>query len=248
MSCSKIFGRPGKIEEEFESNPLLIYPVRLADYDRFTELSAFLYVDEEVLPENNLDFTLLKVVVLGHDAFKVTFEDMLKNMADLFSIVTRQPVGFKFENDNIIFFTGEGGLISEYNYGSVRKIITEQNLMFSPKQYKDPEVAEWANRILKNRQKKSKIKMEDIISTVSLCFKMTYEEIEKLTLYQLYANFYRACKLLDYETSVILASAGASDITMQHFAENIDVADEANPYKDLFVSGTFITELGKALA
>lgn len=245
MAYEDVLGCPGKIEEEYKHNPLLLYPVKLKDYKRFTELSHFLLLDEDAF--DDLKITLLSALLRLHERFGETQESMIEKLCELFSIVTRQGVGFYFD-ETIQFIVGNGSYIGEYNYDLVQKIIVRQNLIFKPKNYKDPIVNEWANKVMKNRQNGTKIMLEDIITTVSAGCGIPYNDLNEYTLYQLYATFYRKCKEIDYAHSTTLAVAGVKDVSIEYFAQNIDLYEEANPYKDLFVSSKVIDSIGNALS
>jgi len=104
---------------------------------------------------------------------------------------------------------------------------------------------DWAQKALKAKQKNaSKILMEDIITTVSVGTGKNYSDLENYTIYQIYSDFYRLRKMVEYDTNVQFKCVGA-DLKLDDYAEDLDIFH--NPYDDLFVSSDKLGGLNKAL-
>ena len=240
MTLKYIFAKPDYVENVGD-----VYPILLKDYDRFQEVSKILYISKKHFVETELPL----LVLIQFNAQHLGFEDqeLYLSLEELFSIVMRDEVKFHIEPNSktIYFLSKDGGIIDFSNYDIVRSIIMRQNLIFEQKVYKNPKMQEWANKILETRQKNSSnISIEDIISTVSVLKGVNYSELQNYSLYQLYADFYRARKIKKYETDVVFKSVDTS-WSIEDFAEDLDLFK--NPYDDLFVDKGKLSKLDKAL-
>jgi len=63
---------------------------------------------------------------------------------------------------------------------------------------------------------------------------LTYDQLQNETIYQLYADFYRVCMIMQFEQASLFATVSSEKMNIQYFAENIDLFK--NPYDSLFVS------------
>jgi len=246
MSLQNIFGNPVQLEGYDKNHPLNIYPVLLEKYDAFSDISKFLYVSKNNFAET--DIPLLQLVLMVHKELGETFESLIDKMCKALEMVTKSPVGFMDGKDMFAFVVNNENYITIANYDEVRKTIMEQNLIHEPKVYKDPLVQEWANKVLQARQKKQgKTTLEDMITTVKAYQGITYEHIAKQTVYQLYADFYRICKIMNFEQSSLFATVSSKEISIEYFAQSIDLFEESNPYKDLFVSSNKLNKLNQTV-
>lgn len=242
MGFIEISGKPAEIDGYDAKHPILIYPVLVESYDKLSDYSKFLTISKDLFPES--DAPLLMILLSIHKQLQETPESMLDKMCKLFELVTRSSVGYMPDGK---FVVNNENVIGEHNYDDIRKIIMQQNLIFEPKVYKNPLVQEWANKAIDARRKKNeKITIEDMITTVKSCQGITYEQIFKQTIYQLYADFYRMCKRMAFDKDCLFATV-SDKITIKSFAENIDLYEEANPYKDLFRSSDILSQFNTAL-
>ena len=206
-----------------------IYPVRLIDYDKFIECSKFLYISKKNF--NTTSYSLYELLFMTHDQLGMTMQTLIANMEKTFQIVTRRDVVFTHTTG----FKVDGKTIIASNYEEIRRIIMIQNLMFEPKVYKNPLVQEWANKVITCKQKNgTKVTMEDMVTTVKSYQGLTYDQLQNETIYQLYADFYRVCMIMQFEQASLFATVSSEKMNIQYFAENIDLFK--NPYDSLFVS------------
>ena len=234
MSLQNIFGNPAQLEGYDKNHPLNIYPVLLEKYDAFSDISKFLYVSKNNFAKT--DIPLLQLVLMVHKELGETFESLIDKMCKALEMVTKSPVGFMDGKDMFAFVVNNENYITIANYDEVRKTIMKQNLMYEPKIYKDPEVQKWADKVLKlKRKKNASLTLEDMVVISKTYQGLTYEQIMKQSLYQLYADFYRICQFEQFYQSTLFATV-SSDVKIEHFAKNIDIYTEGDPYKDLFVS------------
>lgn len=236
-----IFAQPDYIEGIDKKNPIIIYPVRLKDYDKFIEVSHLLYISKNHFEET--EYPLLVLVFMCMKQLNLTQEELVKKLEDTFSIVTRKEVKFVSDEKTKIegFIVDNKNIITTQNYEQIREIIMKQNLMFEQKVYKNKLVQEWANKVLESRAKNSsKISIEDIITTVSVYKGKDYNELIDYTIYQIYADFYRIRKMKKYDTDTLFATV-AEKVTIEDFAEEINMFK--SPYDDLFVSSSKLNKL-----
>jgi hypothetical protein len=230
-----IFAQPDYIEGVDKDNPIILYPIKLKDHDKFEECSELLYLSKNHFAE--VDMPLLSLLFMAREQLKLTIEELIEKLSKLFSLVTQKTVNFISSDQIEGFIVDNTNIISTHNYDEIRKIIMKQNLMFDQKVYKDPLVQEWANKVLLSRQKKNaKITLEDMITTVKSYQGITYQQIMEQTIYQLYADFYRIGQIMQFEQASLFSTVSMEKITIEYFAQNIDMFK--SPYDDLFVSSS----------
>ena len=238
-----IFAQPDYVEGIDKDNPICIYPVRLKDYDKFSEVSHLLHISKNHF--ENIEYPLLLLIFSSFPHLQLTQEELVKKLEDIFSITTRQDVKFISNGQIEGFIIGNSNIITIYNYEEIRNIILKQNLIHEQKIYKTKIMNDWAQKALKAKQKNaSKILMEDIITTVSVGTGKNYSDLENYTIYQIYSDFYRLRKMVEYDTNVQFKCVGA-DLKLDDYAEDLDIFH--NPYDDLFVSSDKLGGLNKAL-
>ncbi len=236
-SVKYILGQP-----EFIDDVGYIYPVKVKDYDKFMScVNALLISKDNFIIEDKNKYLLLDLII-----FSLRDENIIKNMEKLFSLVLQKEVSFIFMENKYGFVIEENKIIDRNNYEQVKKIIMKQNLLFEPKIFKDKLVQQWAEKVLEARRRNSiKCDIEDMISTVSVVTGKSYEQIAEQTLYQLYADFKRIMKLKDYDTSISFKCAGAEKVSINHFAETINMFE--NPYDSLFVKKDKLKNIDKVI-
>jgi len=241
MSVKNILGKP-KVIEGVGS----IYPIKVKDYEEFTDYAKILYVSIkhfESIPDNLklLDVIYSNCIHLGYE----NYDNFIESMCKLFELVTNQDVSFFYDSKTYGFMIGTDGLINSDNYEKIRSIIMSQNIIFEQKIYKTKVMNDWAEKVMKAKQKNApNITFEDIISTVSVSCGKNYWDLENYTIYQLYSDYYRFRKIQDYESSVQYKCVGA-DIKLSDYSENLDLYH--NPYDDLFISSDKLSGINKIM-
>jgi hypothetical protein len=221
VTTKYIFGEPDFLEGIGN-----VYPVKLKNYDEFVECSTHLYYSKDHFGEEFKDFSLLELLIFG-----LRDEKIVQDFEKLFSLVLKKDIAF-FTTDYDFGFKGEKSLINKDNYDHLRNTIMKQNLMFEQKVYKNKVVQKWADKVIQARAKNSiKIEFEDKISTVSVATGKHYWDLAEYTIYQLETDFKRVIKLKQHEQGIILSTV-SSDVSIEHFAENLDLYK--SPYDDLF--------------
>ncbi|TBL76391.1 hypothetical protein EYB31_19765 [Paenibacillus thalictri] len=236
QSLKFIFARP-----EWVAGAGDVYPIKLKDYDSFLECNQILYFSKAHFGEHFQSFALLDLLM-----YAIPDDELAVTMVKLLSLVFRKEVIFQSQENEYYFRIDEKGRVDHSNYEQVRMVIMQQNLMFEQKIFKNKLAQEWAGKVLEAKSKGGvKITLEDMITTVSALTGKTYEQLAEQSIYQLSADFKRIVKDKDYHTNIAQICAGASGVTIRHFAEQIDMFE--NPYDSLFVDKNKLTNLNKAL-
>lgn len=220
-----------------------IHPIKIKDYDLFSEHSFILQVNKNVFTEQLHEIPLLDLLVFGLEEMKEEINP-IRSLETVFSLVLREKVTYISDEFSHAFISESGSVINSQNYDEVREVIMENEIIFEPKVFKNKMVQEWANKVMKAKAKNNKITLEEQISVVQIYTGNSYEEIGEYTIYQLYASFNRIAKLISYETTVNFKVAGA-DIQLEDYSEKINL--HKNPYDSLFVENEKLGDINKAL-
>lgn len=217
-----------------------IFPIELKNHKKFSNVSKILTLSKDMCNIKE-DFYLFDVVIGCWEYFRYKCQaELIDSICLLFELVTHEKVTVKFTQGLKLFIVGDqldNKTINVQNYDEIRKIIMQQNLIFLPKIYKDPLVQEWANRVLEVRNNKSsKITLEDFVTTVKNFNGHTYQQMKEMTIYQLYADFYRIGKFEQYKQASLFSTVSTKPITIEYFAENIDMFK--SPYDDVFTDSS----------
>jgi hypothetical protein len=247
-SLDNILSRP-----KFVESVGYIYPVIIKDYDEFMENANVIsytydHFDLDELsnvfeqPKENIKLLDLITIVSRQTG---TFEQTFNNLKTVFSIVLRSDVNFAVRENGVVFYN-DNSYIDRSNYDEIRKIIMGQNLIFSPKIYKSAIVQEWANKVIAARAESAvDIRLEDMLSTISIVTGKHYWDLEKYSYYQIKTEFARIGKDKAYHTNVAYQCAGAEKVSIEHYAENAGI--DMNPYDDIFVDSKKNSKLDKAM-
>ena len=235
-----------------------IYPVTMGEYDEFMECAGVItipykYFNLDVISkEFNISKNDIKLLdLITHLTYESNSQDLyFNNLCKLFTIALRQEIRFSYDQETGLFFISSEGkkLIDRNNYDEIRKVILEQNLIFEPKIYKSKMVQKWAEKVLKNRAKSAvNITHEDMITTISVIQGITYEELERYSIFQIRATFQRICKIQEYQTTAIMLANpyAAGAVKLGHFAENTDI--RRDPSSDIFKDSSKLGKLNDAI-
>ncbi|MGG1664531.1 hypothetical protein [Brevibacillus sp. NRS-1366] len=235
MSLNNILAKPQYVDGVGD-----IHPIKLVDYDHFQKCSYPLYYSIAHF-KGYEQYPLLDLILEGTGD-----RNIILNLESLFSLALRRDVSFVSNDSQYGFLIDEDHAISNLNYDQVRLIIMKQNIVFEQKVYDNPLVQQWAEKVMKAKSKNAaKIGVEEMLSTVSVFKGVSYDILAEQTYYQLYADFQRINKFKSYDTSIQMACAGAKDINIENFAEEVNMYE--NPYDNLFVSSGKLNDLNKAM-
>lgn len=232
-------------KSQFIDNAGYIYPIKVKDYDLLhDELKYPLMFGMENFRTDELP--LLYMVIYGLMSINNTDamykpQAIAETLTSLFELVThkkwicpyigdgsdgeiREPIFVSEDNKNFINHT---------NYNQVRDMIMHQNLLFTPKVYKDAITQEWANMTLMQKMKNApNIGIEDMMITIRVFTGDSYETLEEMSIYQLHSDFYKIRDIKTYDADVFLAPH-REKAEIKDFAEHNDL--HKNPYDEVFV-------------
>ncbi|MGP7815558.1 hypothetical protein ACTXGU_00190 [Niallia sp. 01092] len=226
MLLNNIFNRPAVVEGVGE-----IYPIQLKDWDEFESYLSVLVLSKSNFPTEDESIPLLDRILF----YISNNPDELEKLINLFNLTTRSSSFNLYSLETYFFRDDDGKLITSLNYEEFRKVVLHQNVILEPRIFKDPRVAEWAEKALKLKNKDAaNITLEDMISTVSVVKCKDYDVLEKYTMYQLKTDFQRINQIKSYDATANLLGNpyAASEVKLNHFAEYLDLY--ADPYKDVF--------------
>lgn len=234
MTLDNILGKPQYIE-----GIGLIYPVKIKDYDQFLDYVHVLYPSKAHF--NELNYPLLDLVLHG-----LGEQNAIPIFEKLFSLVFKKEVSFLSDGGRYGFLIDENHAITNINYDKVREIIMKQNIVHEQKVYKDPLVQKWAMKAMEARAKNAiKMSLEDMLTTVSVFKGVSYDVLAEQTYYQLYSDFQRISKIKSYDSTILFKCAGAKDISLEYFAEDLELYK--SPYEDLFKSKDKLNKLNSSI-
>ena len=256
-----------KIYKDYTSNDLLcnepcfvdlmngyIYPVTVNDYRKnFIKYGVYIVhnkktlgLPQEISLMNGIIFSVTSVVKKEK---KMNDQDaliyVLNQMAELFSLVTRKEIIPKIrrsENslENIYFSDKEEKIkIDSNNFNVIKQIILKMNLLKEAR-YHEREIDKmWEEKAMLAKEKNSpKLEIGEIMLIVSQDMKWDLNYINnELNIFQLYAYYYRICKVDDSAKTSMFACVSSS-IKPTPFVRGVYEDLYRDPYDDLNVKDT----------
>jgi len=204
-----------------------IYPIKITKWRQFQKYVPYLSMSKEHYKLTEED-SLLKCIVSNmikvynnkefpeDDNLKLQLLSyILQEICDLFSLVTRTNITYENNNELGYCFINhdEKILICENNFDTIRQIILKQNILFEPIIYESDFKRKWAESVARGRAKSNKkgLSLAEIISIVREGLKISYDEINKLNIFQLYVDFYRLDNTKSFETVTLLKTTYGMD-------------------------------------
>ncbi|MGG3892016.1 hypothetical protein [Metabacillus fastidiosus] len=181
LDFRNVFGKPVQYKE------LDIHPVKLIEANEFYD-----YVRCLLIPKNTFkEIEIIKMSYLKF-LFYLGLKDghpyLLESLLKLLTIVFKtENISFKTdEREKITLIIDEKNEINENDFDKIKKIICNQNLITIDDQILDPELEQKIKEAREFLQRKSG-KMADLeqqIVAYHCAFKMKYDDIAELTIYQ----------------------------------------------------------------
>jgi hypothetical protein len=235
---------------EFVEGVGKIYPVQMKNYDDFMNTANIIclsydHFDVEAIKKefNKEDVKLFDLIILLASQSEY-FQWAFLNLPRIFSYILRKSVNFNEEN--IAFETDDGFFVNRDNYEEIREVIMRQNLLYTPKVYKNKKLQVWAEKVLKARAKNSlDTSIEDMISTIAVISSKHYKALERYSIYQIRQEFNRIMKIESYRNAIAFRCAGDDKTKIEHYAETMDMFK--NPYDDLFKEKSTMTNINAAV-
>lgn len=216
-----------------------VYPIPLLEYSQFMAYAYLLKYDKKhtyIKNDETGDLEALLYVdfpcedIIG----EIKGQDLVKYKVNCLTLaiemLTRKPVKYNF--DDKTFYIGDDGFLNEFNFYEFKNNVCEQNLIVVERFYKNKKLAERVKALKKNKADKGSMGIEDIISTVSVLASVSYEEISKMTYYQLMHTFGRVNKIKEFELTTKRRLSGDDKCNIVHYTDNLNLG--VNNDKELF--------------
>lgn len=126
-----------------------------------------------------------------------------------------------FNNEDIYL------LIDNKNFYDIRSTILLMNCQKEDKINPNPEIqkAIERSRRVKN-QENGNIAFSDIVTSIVGFNGLTYENINNMTIYQLYMTYYRIAQIKGYDTSTLFATVSSEKINIESWSKHINLFEE----------------------
>lgn len=219
-----LFGLPIKYKK-FYIYPFTIKEVIEFGLEDYNQILGILSLEKEEIEDkfNIFDINLYELVIVifyNDDKFKDKF-------LRFFSKLLHTTIYFHTSN---YFITENFEQIKEEDFYQIINILLQQNLLTDRKyEVKNKKEKEYMEMVRKAKEKyknfldgDNETFMLDIISSV--CAKhpsLNLFNIDKLTVYQLYNQFYRLNYIDDYFLSIKSMLAGAENVKLEHWSRKI---------------------------
>ena len=231
-----------------------IYPISVNDYRKeFNKYTVYLIhnkktlgLPQEVSLMDGLIYVVSKVIIQQK---KMDDKDawlyVLNQMSDLFSLVTKKEIIPKIcknnDNSESVFFSDkeETVKIDSKNFNAIKQIILKMNLLKESRYYEREIDKIWEEKAMLARQKNNpKLELGEIMLIVSQDMKWDLNYINNnLNIFQLYAYYYRICKVDDSAKTSLFACVSSS-IKPIPFVKGVYEDLYKDPYDDLNVKDT----------
>lgn len=204
-----------------------IYPIMVTEWKKFQKYIPYLIMSREhykLTDEQPFIKTIIANMVGVYnnnqypqdDFLKVQLiNNVLKDFCDLLSIVTKEKISYE---ENIewgcCFVNNDKNIIiHEGNFDTIRKVICKQNILHEPIIYESEFKRKWAESVARGRAKKQGkgLSLAEIISIVRSGLKISYDEINKLNIFQLYVDYYRLDNTKTFDTITLLKTTYGMD-------------------------------------
>ena len=151
------------------------------------------------------------------------FDDVIKELKrlTLFEIVTSIPeIQMAYYRVFLKVFDNEEALykINNQNFDYYRKLIMDMNCVKEEVINPNPEIQRFIEKSKRVKQQDSEpLTFADIVSSVVGYNGLSYQDINEMTVYQLYMTFHRIAQIKGYDTAVLFKTV------QEKFKENIKV-------------------------
>jgi len=209
-----------------EIDNINIYPVKVVEWKKFRKYTSYLVMSREhykLTDDQPFIKSIIYNMVHAYNDNKYPEDETLKiqlmnqviyDFGEVLSIITRKQIeyeenlefGCSFVNhdDNIIIHDG--------NFEAIRQVCLVQNILFEPVIYKSKFKEKWAKSVARGRAKNNKdLSLAEIISMVREGLKISYEDITKLSMFQLYVDYYRLDNTKTFDTITLLKTTYGMD-------------------------------------
>lgn len=199
-----------------------IYPIGIKDYNRFMNYANYILVSKNQLGLKESDCKFLQNLIVtfiasmnnGNINFcdQTTIECMkkvLNDFCELFSILTKKKITNKISNEGEFEFVGEGIVINDSNYGTLREVTLKMTLLKEPKVFEDKLYEQMYYKAMKANRKEG-ASLSDVVLTVVQDMKYTFEYVYSLNIIQLYGLYLRIAHVKNSDAVTIYRTCSSN--------------------------------------
>lgn len=143
--------------------------------------------------------------------------DMIMISKDIFNMYD-ELFSYVFQNDK--FFEN----ITEEKFITCRNLLLKMNVIKENIVNPNPEIQRWIEKEQGfNQTNDCPTTFADVVSSVAMGSGLTYDQINNMTLHQLYTSFHRIVKIKAYDTSTLFATVSAERVDIEVWCGHIDL-------------------------
>lgn len=198
-----------------------VYPIQVINWKAFQKyIPLFILSKDHYKLESNED--LLRFIIVNNSMYPNKSDinnelliKMLSTFCNAFNIICRcNDFTCKIEKDGFLFYRKDSNYsINKNNFNDIRKVILKQNIIFEPIIYESKFKEKWANSVRRGRAKKAKkIPLSDIVNIVREGIGISYDEINKMNMFQLNVDFKRLQNTKNFESTMLLRTTYGIDL------------------------------------
>jgi uncharacterized protein YifE (UPF0438 family) len=117
--------------------------------------------------------------------------------------------------------------VTEKTFEYYRKLILDMNCIKEEKINPNPEIQKWIEKSKRFKQEQAGgLTFADLVTSVAIYAGVTYEQINELTIYQLYASFQRIAMFKSYDTSTLFSTVSVEKVNIESWCKHIDMFAE----------------------
>ena len=113
------------------------------------------------------------------------------------------------------------------DFEKYRTLIRDMNCVKLKVINPNPEIQKWIDKSEASKNQGGKgIGFKEVMTSVSVTKCIDYKTVKNMTVYQLFADFYRIAKIKGYDTSTLFATVATEKVEIEDWCANTDVEDE----------------------
>ena len=206
---------------------VVLYPIKAKDYEQFLNYAKYIMFSAKHLGINTKEVDLLTAIIIlmsspNGNLSEEHLTTTLIEICNLFSLLTRKEIDYKFTEDGYVFMDKEGTLlINKDNFNRIRTTTLKMGLLKEPKIYERDIDRKWDEKArIAHSKNTPTLEFGEIVLVVSQDMKYTIEQVLELNVFQLNSYYMRIMHIHEAETTRLFATV-SSDCKPTPFARNI---------------------------
>lgn len=115
---------------------------------------------------------------------------------------------------------------TDEDFEKYRTLIRDMNCVKLKEINPNPEIQKWIDKSLEAKKSEGGgIGFKEIITSVSVTKCLDYKKVNDMTVYQLFADFYRIAKIKGYDTSTLFATVATEKVDIEDWCASTEVID-----------------------